>query len=82
MSDRILVVDDEKEIADLIEVYLRNENYEVYKFYAGREALACTEKEEMDLALRYHAAGYKRVYGLSEDSGEIHLSDHHADGEG
>ncbi len=51
MSDRILVVDDEKEIADLIEVYLRNENYEVYKFYTGREALACTEKEEMDLAL-------------------------------
>ena len=29
---KILVVDDEKEIADLIELYLTNEAYEVYKF--------------------------------------------------
>ena len=29
MADRILIVDDEVEIADLIEVYLRNEDYEV-----------------------------------------------------
>ena len=27
MPDKILVVDDEVEIADLIEVYLNNENY-------------------------------------------------------
>ena len=27
MPDKILVVDDEHEIADLIEVYLKNENY-------------------------------------------------------
>lgn len=31
MSDKILVVDDETEIADLIEVYLKNENYTVFK---------------------------------------------------
>ena len=31
--ENILVVDDEKEIADLIELYLMNENYRVYKFY-------------------------------------------------
>ena len=29
MSDKILVVDDEAEIADLIELYLNNENYTV-----------------------------------------------------
>ena len=29
MPDKILVVDDEVEIADLIEVYLNNENYSV-----------------------------------------------------
>ena len=29
----ILVLDDEKEIADLVEVYLKNENYNVFKFY-------------------------------------------------
>jgi len=28
----ILVVDDEKEIADLIELYLKNENYNVFKY--------------------------------------------------
>lgn len=33
MNEKILVVDDEKEIADLIEVYLQNENMDVYKFY-------------------------------------------------
>ena len=35
MSERILVVDDEKEIADLVQVYLQNDNYEVTKFYYG-----------------------------------------------
>ena len=29
----ILVLDDEREIADLLEVYLKNENYNVFKFY-------------------------------------------------
>ena len=43
MKEKILVVDDEKEIADLIEVYLQNENMEVYKFYTGKDALACIE---------------------------------------
>ena len=41
MSDKILIVDDEVEIADLIETYLKNENYAVYKFYSAEEALAC-----------------------------------------
>ena len=40
MADRILVVDDEPEIADLVELYLRNENFIVYKFYSASEALA------------------------------------------
>ncbi|BAK98152.1 OmpR family two-component response regulator [Oscillibacter valericigenes Sjm18-20] len=51
MSDRVLVVDDEYEIADLIEVYLQNENYEVFKFYSAKEALACIEATELDLAI-------------------------------
>ena len=51
MNDKILVVDDEHEIADLLEVYLQNENYLVYKFYSAKEALACIESEEMDLAI-------------------------------
>lgn len=51
MSERILVVDDERDIADLLEVYLKNENYVVYKFYSAKEALECIEREEMDLAI-------------------------------
>ena len=35
----ILIVDDEKEIADLVEVILKNEGYETRKFYDSAEAL-------------------------------------------
>ena len=51
MKKNILVVDDEKEIADLIEVYLKNDGYNVYKFYNGTEALKCIENTPLDLAL-------------------------------
>ncbi len=51
MSDKILVVDDEHDIADLIEVYLQNENYTVFKFYSANEALACIETTALDLAI-------------------------------
>lgn len=51
MSENILVVDDEKEIADLIEVYLKNDGYSVYKFYNGVEALKCIEETDLDLAI-------------------------------
>ena len=46
----ILVVDDEKEIADVVELYLQNE-YHVLKFYTGQEALECIEKTKVDLAI-------------------------------
>lgn len=51
MNDKILVVDDEQDIADLIEVYLQNENYTVFKYYSAKEALACIESTELDLAI-------------------------------
>ena len=51
MSEKILIVDDEHDIADLLEVYLQNENYIVYKFYSAKDALACIEQEELDLAI-------------------------------
>lgn len=47
----ILVLDDEKEIADLVEVYLKNENYNVYKFYNSNEAIKCIENVKLDLAI-------------------------------
>ncbi|MCI8992030.1 MAG: VanR-ABDEGLN family response regulator transcription factor [Eubacterium sp.] len=51
MNETVLVVDDEKEIADLIEVYLNNDGYTVYKFYNGKDALDCIEKKDLDLAI-------------------------------
>ncbi|UWD48714.1 VanR-ABDEGLN family response regulator transcription factor [Clostridioides difficile] len=51
MSENILIVDDEKEIADLIEVYLKNEGFTVYKFYTGKEALECIESKNLDMAI-------------------------------
>ena len=51
MADKILVVDDEKEIADLIEVYLKNEGYFVYKCYSGTDALQCVQTQALDLAI-------------------------------
>ncbi len=47
MSEHILIVDDETEIADLVEVYLKNENYKVYKFYSAQDALECIEKKKL-----------------------------------
>ena len=51
MSNRILVVDDEKEIADLLEVYLKNDGCTIYKFYNGLDALQCLEERTIDLAI-------------------------------
>lgn len=50
-NKNILVVDDEKEIADLLELYLKNDGYQVLKFYKGAPALKCVETEKIDLAL-------------------------------
>lgn len=51
MNEKILVVDDEHDIAYLLEVYLQNENYIVYKFNSAKDALTCIEQEELDLAI-------------------------------
>ena len=51
MSTDILVVDDEAAIADLVEVYLKNEGYTVHKFDNGADALACVRRQHLDLAI-------------------------------
>lgn len=47
----IVVVDDEKEIADVIELYLQDDKYTVHKFYTGKDAIACIEHTKVDLAI-------------------------------
>lgn len=51
MNEKILVVDDEKELAELLDVYLQNDGYAVYKFYNGKDALKCIEETTPDLAI-------------------------------
>ena len=51
MDANILVVDDEPEIADLVEVYLKNEGYTVHKFGRAGDALACVASTPLDLAI-------------------------------
>jgi len=47
----ILIIDDEKEIADLIELYLKNEGFNVFTFYDAKEALTCIQTIKLDLAI-------------------------------
>lgn len=35
----------------IIEVYLTNENYSVFKFYSAKEALECVNTTNLDLAI-------------------------------
>ncbi|MCB6993059.1 response regulator transcription factor [bacterium 210820-DFI.6.37] len=47
----ILVCDDDREIVNAIEIYLRNEGYQVFKAYDGMEALEIAGKEDIHLIL-------------------------------
>lgn len=51
MKERILIVDDEKEITDLLALYLNNDGYTVSKFYNASDALSSIEEEEVGLAI-------------------------------
>ncbi len=48
---RILIVDDEREIADLIEIYLKNEGFSTEKAHNGEEALLRYAEERFDLVI-------------------------------
>lgn len=51
MSETILVADDEREIADLVALYLENEGFQVVKCYDGSSALKYAEEQQPDLAV-------------------------------
>ena len=51
MAADILVVDDESAIADLVELYLKNEGFAVHKFGSAGPALAYVEASPPDLAV-------------------------------
>ena len=47
----ILVLDDEKEIADLVELYMKSQNYNVFKFYDSKAAIECINNQKIDFAI-------------------------------
>ena len=47
----ILIVDDEKEITDLVEIYLKNEGFNVFKFYKAEGVLDQLKTQSVDLAI-------------------------------
>jgi len=51
MNNKILVVDDDKEICMLVEKYLNLNNYEVVKAYDGEEALELFGKDKFDMVI-------------------------------
>lgn len=51
MKGNILIVEDEKSLADFVEIYLKSDGHTVYKSYTGVEALKYVEEENIDLAI-------------------------------
>ena len=51
MKPRILVVDDEQDIRELLKFYLNKEGYEVIEAANGEEALTIFENEYIDLGI-------------------------------
>ena len=86
----ILVCDDEKAIVDAIEIYLKQEGYNVIKAYNGLEALKALEENEIQnssnrfgsrmlfcLAVPCNRCGSPHRNGLAHGSGfDLYLLDH------
>lgn len=51
MSEKILVVEDDKSISELVEIYLKNENYDVYQYSSAEEAMEYIHSIKFDIAL-------------------------------
>jgi DNA-binding response OmpR family regulator len=48
-QDTILLVDDEKEIVEMLDIYLKNEGYATLHAFSGLEALELLRKQSVDL---------------------------------
>lgn len=72
MAYRILVVDDETEIRDVLRLYLEKEGYEVVEAADGPEALRLLKQEKIDLAIldimMPRLDGYRVLRNIREES--------------
>ena len=51
MSYNVLVLDDEKEIADLVELSLSENEFNIYKFTDSKKAIECINSVHLDMAI-------------------------------
>lgn len=51
MTSKILVVDDDPEIRDVVHIFLRNEGFQVFEAEDGLQALNILNREEVDLII-------------------------------
>ncbi len=75
----ILVVDDEKEIADLVEIYLVSDGYKVFKANNAKEGLEILEKEEIHLVLLDIMMPGMDGLEMCRKTGDEQHPDHHAE---
>lgn len=73
---KICLVEDEKNLNDLIRSYLERENYEVVNFYNGNDALAYIGKEKihlwiLDIMLGDDITGYDLIKKIRETDKEV-----------
>ena len=50
-GDRILLVEDDKEIREGVEIFLKSQGYQVYQAADGLEGLEILKNHEIDLAI-------------------------------
>ena len=83
MDKTILVVDDEKPIADILQFNLKKEGYQVICAYDGDEALEKVEEDKTRFnATRYYVTETGWYGSLPRNSKKIRFSDHYVNSKG
>ncbi len=75
---KILIIEDNEQIVDVLKRYLNKEEYETAVIHDGKEALPYFEKHSVDFVLLdIMLAQCRRLYDLPADSRKIDGSNHY-----
>ena len=75
MATKILVVDDDLNICELLKIFLENEDYQVKTASDGAEGVNYLRSRSC--TARYHAAEKGRLAGMPRDKRDIKQTYHH-----